>query len=109
MHTVMEDVEIIDTVVDILQSKLDATFDKSSHGYLRFVAHLRYLIQRLRKGEEVPQADNSLIDQVKKDFPHAYSAARTVARHLRRKRGWRLSNEELLYLVLYINRLMSGV
>lgn len=109
MRAVMEDVEIIDTVIDILQSKLDVEFDKSSHGYLRFVAHLRYLIRRLRKGEEVPSSDNSLIEQVKKDFSRAYSAARVVARHLRRKRGWRLSNEEMLYLVLYINRLESGV
>lgn len=108
MKVVMEDVEIIDGIVDLLQRKLDCTFDRSSHGYLRFVAHLRYLMRRLRKGDEVPAQDGSLIETVKKDFPRAYSCARTVARHLHRKRGWRLSNEELLYLVLYINRLAEG-
>lgn len=108
MSAVMEDLAVIDGIIEQLQVELGMTFDRSTHGYLRFVAHLRYLVKRLRKGEHAPESDSSLIDQVKKDFSQAYDAAASVARRLRRERGWRLSNEEMLYLVLYINRLILG-
>lgn len=108
MKSVMEDVEIIERVVAQIERKLGKTFDRSSHNYLRFVSHLRYLIRRLRTDEELPVADSTLLDQVCKDFPRAWAAAKSVARRLDRRRGWKLSNEEMLYLILYIHRLDTG-
>ena len=109
MKAVMDDVQIIENIVDRIQRELGKQFDRTSHNYLRFVSHLRYLIRRLRQGEEMPVSDSTLLDQVGKDFPRASITARKVARRLEHKRGWKLSNEEMLYLILYIHRLDTGV
>lgn len=108
MKLVMDDVEIIEKIVARVERKLGKQFDRASHNYLRFVSHLRYLIRRLRQGDDIPSSDSSLLDQVCKDFPRAWAAAKSVARRLERKHGWVLSNKEMLYLILYIHRLDTG-
>lgn len=102
----MQCAKTVEEIVGLVEKKLSVELDRSSHGYRRFVAHLRYLIQRLRKGEEVESADGMLLDQIAKDFPESYKCAQLVGRYLKRTYGWRLSNEERLYLMMYISRLV---
>ncbi len=104
MQSVMQDVEVIDGIVALLEREMGTSFDRSSYNYRRFAAHLRYLIKRLKRGDEWREEDATLLDQISKDFPHAYQLARAVEAHLKKTKHWRLSNEEILYLMLYINR-----
>lgn len=104
MKDVMHDVEVIDGILELIEREMGG-LDRSSYGYRRFVAHLRYLVRRLARGEEHPEEDATLIEQISKDFPEAYAIACKVATYLKRKFRWQLSNEEMLYFMLYINRL----
>ena len=104
MKNVMRDVEVIDGIIALLEREMGG-FDRSSYNYRRFVAHLRYLVKRLDRGEEHTAEDATLLEQISKDFPEAYRLAGTVETHLRKKYHWSLSNEEKLYLMLYVNRL----
>lgn len=104
MRGVMESVEVIDGVIELIEKRMGCALDRSSHSYIRFVSHLRYLIKRLQKGEEPQQQDSTLMEQLGRDFPVAYDYARAIARYLKRKKRWVLSNEELLYLMMHITR-----
>lgn len=104
MQSVMRDVEVIDGIIELLERKMGG-LDRSSYNYRRFVAHLRYLVKRLDRGEEHAEEDATLLDQISKDFPEAYELAVKVRDYLKRKYHWKLSNEEMLYLMLYVNRL----
>ncbi len=107
MRAVMESIEVINGVIELLEKRFKTSFDRQSRSYVRFVSHLRYLVKRLQQGAEVEQQDDSLLDQVRKDFSEAYDAAQAVARYFRRKKRWRLSNEELLYLMMHLIRFTS--
>lgn len=104
MQSVMRDVEVIDGIIELLEREMGG-LDRSSYNYRRFVAHLRYLVKRLDRGEEHAEEDATLLDQISKDFPEAYELAVKVRDYLKRKYHWKLSNEEMLYLMLYVNRL----
>lgn len=106
MNDVMKAVEIINEVTELLEKRYHCTIDRSSHSYTRFVAHLRYLIKRLQRGGEAESPhDIAILESVAKDFPQANRSAEAIARLFKRKYHWVLSNEEKLYLMMYIVRL----
>lgn len=69
---------------------------------------MRFLIGRLMKGEIEQTRNSSLFRQATHDFSDAYVCARTIDEYLRTKHGWNCSDEELLYLMMHINRLCPG-
>lgn len=105
MKDVMHNVEVIEGVINLLEREIGEPLDRSSYTYRRFVAHLRYLVRRLQCGEDFREEDTTLLDQIAKDFPESFRLGRAVEKYLNRKYHWKLSNEEKLYLMLYINRL----
>lgn len=106
LQSVMKSVEIIDQIIALIESRM-GELDRTAHGYLRFVAHLRYLIKRLATNTAVMQEDATLLNQVAKDFPASFDMASAVGEYLAANYGWHLTSEEMLYLMMYINRLES--
>lgn len=102
---VMKIVHLIDDITHLLEDELDIQIDRASHGYLRFTAHLRYLIKRLSGGDE-PESENvQLLKSVARDFPRSYVCSMKVADYFMEHRGWKLTEAEQLYLMIYISRL----
>lgn len=108
MSLVVKSAEVLEAVTDIVQRTLDIEIDRCSYSYVRFVTHMRFLIGRLMKGEIEQTRNSSLFRQATNDFSDAYVCARTIDEYLRTKHGWNCSDEELLYLMMHINRLCPG-
>ncbi len=108
MDNVMRAVGVVDEVVDIVERKLGVTLDHGSYSFSRFVVHIRYLVRRLMSGKPVESKNVALFEQIVADFPEAHECAEAIRRHLRRKYGWECTDEEVIYLMMYINRLLSG-
>lgn len=106
---VMRTASIVDEVIDIMERKLGTTLQRSSYSFSRFVVHIRYLVRRLMESEPVESRNIALFRQIVADFPEAHGCAEAVRRHLRWSYGWRCTDEEVIYLVMYINRLLSGL
>lgn len=110
MDRVMKFTRIIDEIVDLVAKVLGITIERSSRTCARFVTHLRYLLARLEGGLEPAEIEGaSMLRSVKDTFPDAYRCAKSVAALLKRRCGWTCSDEEILYLMMYINRLQTGV
>ena len=106
MRDVMKAVEVIDEVTELLEKRYKEPIDRSSHSYSRFVAHLRYLIKRLQSEPEPDKTGSvSMLSSIAKDFPKAHGSAQAIARLFKRKYKWTLTDEEKLYLMMYISRL----
>ena len=106
MREVMKSVEIIEEVTELLEKRYKRTIDRSSHSYTRFVAHLRYLIKRLQSGSApASSSDITMLESVAKDFPRAHGSAEAISWLFKLKYHWILSDEEKLYLMMYIVRL----
>ena len=104
MDLVMKSAVILDRATQIIEKHVGQPLDHSSYAYVRFVAHMRFLIRRLKQGGSKRTENSSLFYQAAKDFPDAY-ACRDINEYLSDAYGWSCSDEELLYLMMHVNRL----
>ena len=98
----------VEQSVKIVERQLKMELDRASYPFVRFVAHLRYLIKRLMKGKVKPSENSSLFRQAARDFPDAYRCASAINNYLQKEYNWSCTDEELLYLMMHINRLQSS-
>ena len=105
---VMETARIMKEVTKIIESELGVTLDRRSYAYNRFVGHFRYLVARLSHGESEQTKNSSLFEQAAKEFPDIYSCVEKIQQYLADTYGWSCSNEELLYLMMHVNRLVTA-
>ena len=87
-----------------MEKTLGIALNKESYSYSRFVMHLQYLLQRLMTGQQVDNSGGSMLRPMAKEYPDIYFCARQVAKYLEDTYTWRCNDEEVLYLMLHINR-----
>lgn len=104
---VLKTAQIMGKVTSIIEEELHVSLDRSSYAYNRFVAHFRYLVARLSNNESEQSQNSSLFDQAARDFPDIYSCVEKIQEYLQDAYGWSCSNEELLYLMMHVNRLVT--
>lgn len=94
-------------IFNIIEDKFDTLIDRSSFTATRFLTHLDYLFNRM-EGQNLISSENvKIYDTIKDNYPKAYKCAVEIADFLRDKTNIRLSDEELIYLMLHINRLTT--
>ena len=108
MDLVMKSTVILERATQIIEGQLGQKFDRTSYAYVRFVAHLRFLIRRLMRGSCKETENSGLFRQAARDFPDAYRCAAGVNEYLKRDYNWSCSDEEMLYLMMHVNRLRQG-
>ncbi len=107
IHLVMESAKIISYATEVIERDAGVTIDRESYAFQRFTAHFRYLVARLtNESVEHPTRNSALFEQAAQDFPEVYGSVVKIARHLEDEYGWACTNEELLYLMMHINRLI---
>lgn len=104
IHSMMLSLQILADVDAIVEQQLHVTLDKTSFVYSRFTMHLRYLVQRLSSGRQAHTAGGSMLPALAREYPEVYLCARQVAKYFADKWGWQCNKEELLYLMMHINR-----
>ena len=98
---------VIDDITAIIEKEYGITINKENFNYSRFVSHLQYLLKRGVKGELVSTANKKLFDQIKKEHPSAYVCSQKINGYLQKHIQTELTDEEMLYLMLHINRLCT--
>lgn len=97
--------KLVNEIAQLIEENLQFTINKDSSNYSRFVVHLKYLFKRIRNNEELNNENISIFQDVKKEFKKAYNCSLIVSNYLKKEMNWNCSDEEILYLVLHINRL----
>lgn len=108
MDLVMKSTVILERATQIIEGQLRQKLDRTSYAYVRFVAHLRFLIRRLMRGSCKETENSGLFRQAARDFPDAYRCAAGVNEYLKRDYNWSCSDEEMLYLMMHVNRLRQS-
>ena len=106
-RNVQKTLSIIEDVTDIVERKMfdGGRLDRKSHAYVRFVTHLKFLVKRLM-GEETKQENElPLLMDIAKNYPRADSCSKAIARYFRRTHGFKLTDEERFYLLMYLIKL----
>ena len=105
MDVVMKSTAAIERATQIIERRFGIELDRTSYAYVRFVAHMRFLMRRLMQGGGKQTQNSSLFRRASREFPEAYACARDIDEHLCSAYGWNCSDEELLYLMMHVNRL----
>ena len=101
--------EIVKRCTKTVESDFGVEIDRSSFNYSRFATHLGYLIRRLAEHQQIETQNGDIFKEIKTNYPDAYQCAIKICSFLAEQFDQDIGNEEVLYLVIHINRMISRI
>ena len=95
----------VQDIVGIVRAHLGVALTPDSAAYARFLTHVKFAVQRIEDDQLLVGADTQLYDMVRTKDPRAHECAVAIASYVEQRYGVALPEEELLYLMVHINRL----
>lgn len=96
--------KIIQNILNIVRRYYKRDLDETSFLVSRFIAHIRYFVQR-QINQETLNADTSIAKVVAEKCPEDYQCALLISKFLTEQYGWEVSTGEEMYLTLHLNRI----
>ena len=102
-------VRYIEEITETIEGQFNVKIERESFNYSRFVTHLDYLIRRIMNGEQIDSQNKEIYQQVKDKYVDSVECANRIKEYLNNEFKVVISDEELLYLSIHINRLISRI
>lgn len=99
--------EFIQEIVSIIEAQMKVSIDTNSFNYSRFASHMQYLFRRKSQYSEISSTNRKLFEVLKKEYPETFACVLLIKASIFHKFSWSIEDEELLYLILHVNRLCS--
>jgi len=99
--------EVLIDITKIIEEDFSLEINKESFNFSRFVTHIQYLLKRGEKNIDLDSGNNKLLDSISKEFPTTYNCALKIKGHLNKKLSMSINDEEIIYLMLHLNRLYA--
>jgi beta-glucoside operon transcriptional antiterminator len=96
-------------VVTTVEGGLGVKLDPASPDYARFILHVQFLLQRLVAKSMLRGSDTSFFEFAKLSYPRSYAIAGDVKEYVTAATGSELTDEELLYVIVHVERLANQV
>ena len=97
--------ELIEIMTQMIENQLAIRIEREEFNYQRFQAHVRYYLKRLRENESFINGNETILQSLKESQPHIYQVAVVIMDYIHQSMGYSQSDDELLYLMIHINRL----
>ena len=94
-------------VVTTVEGGLGVQLDVASPDYARFILHIQFLLQRLVAKSMLRGSDTSFFEFAKHSYPRSYAIAAEVKSYVSAATGSDLTDEELLYVIVHVERLAN--
>lgn len=104
---VKEQSQLISDLVRLVEKRLDYQIPRKSLDYSRFITHLRFLLERLRRGEIVRET-SSLDQLLKREYFVMYDLAWKLTKVIQRRIKIAVYPAEVTYLTLHLQRLAQN-
>lgn len=89
------------SIIEHIEKKLKLHIDRKSLDYTRFITHIRFAIERILSKEKIK---NDLYEIIKIRYKKSYKVAKEVAKIIEDYLVVKVSEEEIAYLALHIER-----
>lgn len=101
--------ELISNIMRVLKYQCHLDVDTKSLAYQRFITHLKYFSRRLFRLHESdePPIDVAMYQMIKSQYKDAYLNVLKISNMIQQVYKKELSNDEMIYLTIHINRLMQ--
>lgn len=104
----MEYAKLVGGISDIVKYELKMDFDREDVHYRRFITHLKFFAERYYEGKMITENDSGLFEQIAQLYPKALTVSFTVKDYIEILNESKVTKEEVAYLTVHINRLMSN-
>lgn len=98
---------LLELVIQTAEDCLDVKIDRETFNFSRFATHIYYLSQRLESKQPIDTENHFLYEKMCDDFPELQNCAERISAMLQDRMGQPLQEEEKLYLMLHINRIVE--
>lgn len=99
--------KIIEDITNLIETDFALVIDREGFNYSRFVTHLQYLLKRKESDTRITSENQKMYEAMKKDFIKTYECVEHVKDYLMASLSWNPGDEEMMYLMLHINRLCA--
>ncbi len=96
---------LMEHVAQAVEREMGSTVDRESFAYARFTTHVRYLIDRIEHNKPIESENSGLYDMLAEQYPRATACAHAISTEIEAAYGAALTDEELVYLIMHINRI----
>lgn len=103
----LDDEKIIDSIIDIIEKQMNIKINRNGVNCARFITHLKYLIKRLTDDVSSSSENKMMFETMKDNYPEVYKCACNACKYLNTITNKTLNDEEIMYLMLHINRVCS--
>ncbi|MCF7753583.1 PRD domain-containing protein [Paenibacillus xylanexedens] len=107
MNQVMMMTNTVKDVLNIIKIHYQVELDTHSINYSRFLTHLQFFIQRLFEYKTLNTQDHELFEQIANKYPQEEACVLLIKDYIEARFEHTISNEEMMYLIIHINRVMS--
>lgn len=108
MSITLDIIKIVEDILNIVKYYFIIDFDEESLDYFRFLTHIKFFAQRLLNKEVVEASNDELFEIMKEKIPEAYECTVKIKRYIEKYYDYVVNNDEMMYLMLHINRLVQG-
>lgn len=101
-------IEAMTEIVNFIRRIYGIEMNEDDVFYYRFITHLKFFVARLFTGqvyENVP--DDGLLEIITNRYQDAFSCVEKISSFIFNKYGYRVSDEEKVYLTIHIARIVS--
>ncbi len=100
--------ELTDNVLNIVKYYYHLVYDEEKITYSRYVTHVRLFAQRLVSGQQLPEDSSRLLyDQIAEVCTSEFACVDKINLFVQEQFGVSITNQEALYLVLHIHRVLE--
>ena len=101
------DEEAIQECVDLIEDIFNIKINRDDFSYNRFSMHLRYYLKRIKDKKQFKDNNEDLIKSMKEAYPKVHICALKIAEVFRQRYNESVSEDEILYLMIHINRIVQ--
>jgi beta-glucoside operon transcriptional antiterminator len=104
--TIINITKVMQEILNIVKYHFKIEFDEESLHYYRFITHLKFFAQRVFHGSVIDSNSNDdfLYKMVKSKYAAAYQCTQKITNFIQKEYHYKLTNEEMMYLTIHIQR-----
>jgi len=107
MPNVVKITKMIQNILTIIKYHFNENFDEDSINYFRLVTHLKFFAQRLYTERSVRSTDEFLYNLVSEKYQEGFACTQKIKSFLYNEHAYELSKDEMVYLTIHIERVIS--
>ncbi|MEX6012921.1 BglG family transcription antiterminator LicT [Mammaliicoccus sciuri] len=109
ISNVYEIIKITQSIVNLVRYHFNLDVSEEELSYARFITHLKFFSQRLINSESLEEVmDISLLASLQRKYSESNRCVDKIGDFLKRNYNHDLSNDERVYLILHIARLLKS-